>query len=99
MNRQEFYIRYTWPVAPDANTTSHMIPALVVIVILLCSRGRSGNCGGGHVMSCCGGCMAWRLQLHGLMVAMAGGGGGSGGCIMEVVAVMSHHVAVAVWRV
>jgi hypothetical protein len=80
---------------PDANTTSHMIPALV---IASCSGGGSGDCGGGHVASCCGGCMAWWSWSHGLMVAMAGGGCGSCSCVTEVAAVVPHHVVVAAWR-
>ena len=83
--------------ALDANTTSHMILALVAIVIALCSRGGSGNCGGGHVVSCCGGCVAWQSWSHGLTVAVAGGSS-SHGRVMEVVAVMLCCVVVAAWH-
>ena len=82
--------------ALDANTTSHMIPALVVIVIASCSGGGSGMCGGGCVTSCCGGCMAWQSQSHSLTVAVAGGGCGGCGHIMAV-AVVLHYIAVAMW--
>jgi hypothetical protein len=79
---------------PDANTTSHMIPALV---IALCSGGGSGECGGGRAASCCGGCVAWRSRSwsHGLMMAVAGGGGGGRGRVTEAAAVVSRRVAVA----
>jgi len=79
---------------PDANTTSHMIPALV---IASCSRGGSGDCGGGRVALCCSGCVVWRSWSHGLTVAVAGGGCGSCSCITEAAVVVPHCVAVAAW--
>ena len=42
--------------------------------------------------------VAWQLQLHGLMVAVAGGGGGGHSCITEAVVVMLRRVVVAAWR-
>src|SRR5216683_4861574 len=74
-----------------------MIPALVVIVIVSCSRGGSGDCGGSCAVSCCGGCVAWWSRSHGLMVAVAGGGGRGCGRVTEVAAVMLCCVAVAAW--
>ena len=79
----------------DANTTSHMILALV---IASCSGGRSGDCDGGHVALCCGGYMVLWSQSHGLTVVVAGDGCGGCGHVMEVAVVMPRHVAVAVWR-
>jgi hypothetical protein len=42
--------------------------------------------------------MVWRLQLHGLTVAVVGGGCGGHGHITEVAAVVLHRVVVAVWH-
>jgi hypothetical protein len=52
----------------DANTTSHMILALV---IALCSGDGSSDCGGSRVALCCSSCMVWQLWSHGLTVAVA----------------------------
>jgi hypothetical protein len=57
-----------------------------------------GGGGGGCVMSCYGGCMAWRSWSHGLMVAMVGGGYGGHSHITEAAVVMLRHVAVAAWH-
>jgi hypothetical protein len=43
-------------------------------------------------------CMVWWLQLHGLMVAMAGGGCSSCSHITEAAVVMPHYVGVAAWH-
>jgi hypothetical protein len=61
------------------------------------SRSHHGG-GGSRATSFCGGCMVWRLQSHGLMVAMVGGGCGGHGHVTEAAAVMLHCVAVAAWQ-
>ena len=50
----------------------HYQSLVVIVLIVLCSGGRSSDCGGSHVMLCHGGFVAWWLwqHLHGLMVVV-----------------------------
>ena len=58
-----------WPQMPTPPDDTRAL--VVIVVIASCSRGGSGDCGGGRVTLCHGGCMVRQSRLHGLTVVVA----------------------------